>query len=69
MILACDGVWDVLSHGTACLSVMATLQATNSPQRAAEDLVAEAFAKGSNDNISAIVLTFHQSFAAISGNE
>lgn len=65
VILACDGVWDVLSHTTACASVLAALQSSNSPQQAAEDLVAEAYAKGSNDNISAIVLTFHQDFSKV----
>ena len=53
LILACDGVWDVMDADAAvrvCASV--------APEKAAETLVYHAHAKGSNDNLTAVVLSW-----------
>lgn len=58
VVLACDGVWDVMTHRAACVIVLEELMSRNNPQHAAEALVAEALAKNSTDNITVIVLVF-----------
>jgi serine/threonine protein phosphatase PrpC len=58
VLLACDGIWDVLSHHQACSVVMQCLVTTNNPQKAADEVVQEAYTKGSTDNITALVLCF-----------
>lgn len=58
VILACDGVWDVLSDGRACEVVAEALARAErgGPQAAAAALCNEAYALGSEDNISAVVV-------------
>ena len=51
LILACDGVWDVVSSAEACQIVK-----SSTPAAACKNLVRHAFAKGSADNISAMVV-------------
>ena len=51
VILACDGVWDVLSNEQAVFLV----QAETSPSRAANRIREYAYSLGSTDNISVIV--------------
>lgn len=51
IILACDGVWDVLSDELAC-HIVAT---DNDPVQASLKLIDQAFLTGSTDNISVIV--------------
>lgn len=71
LILACDGVWDVMSDTQAVRSVLHSLAPLfehgsvdpDSPddsimQLAATELVHEAFRRGSTDNISVIVIRF-----------
>ena len=56
VILACDGVWDVLSDAQACDSVRAALaQPHGTPDEAARTLVGDAYNAGSEDNISVLV--------------
>jgi len=59
VILACDGVWDVLSDQQACDSVKAALASGHdgggTAADAAKKLANEAYAKGSLDNISVVV--------------
>jgi serine/threonine protein phosphatase PrpC len=56
IILACDGVWDVLSNQQACDAVRAALeQPHGTPDDAARKLVGDAYNAGSEDNISALV--------------
>ena len=56
VILACDGVWDVLSDQAACDAVSAALaQPHATPDEAARKLVGDAYAAGSEDNISVLV--------------
>lgn len=55
IILACDGVWDVLSDQEACWCVRRSLKESPSVDAAARKLAGEAFSLGSEDNISVIV--------------
>lgn len=56
LILACDGVWDVLTDQQACDCVAASLaRPDGSAEAAAKKLVGDAYAAGSTDNISAVV--------------
>jgi serine/threonine protein phosphatase PrpC len=60
VIMASDGVWDVLSSQKALNFVRRRLLVHHCAQRAAGELVAEAIARGSHDNVSAIVTMLHQ---------
>jgi len=60
LIVACDGLWDVLTHQEAVDSALAGLRASDNPQEVAERLVADAFARGSTDNISVLLVTFRR---------
>lgn len=51
LIIACDGVWDVLSDDLAC-QIIAT---DNDPVQCALKVIDQAFLTGSTDNISVIV--------------
>lgn len=52
LIIACDGVWDVISDQTA---VELILREAN-PQKASEKLLKASLEQGSTDNISVIVI-------------
>lgn len=54
LILASDGLWDVVSNQDAVALVKDIAEA----EKAAEHLVQEAYQRGSNDNISCVVLKF-----------
>ncbi|CAL8468810.1 g8351 [Coccomyxa elongata] len=54
MILASDGLWDVLTNQEAVSLIKDILDA----EKAAKRLTDEAYGRGSNDNISCIVLRF-----------
>ena len=61
VILACDGVWDVLSNQQACDCVSKALeQPHGNADSAARALVSEAFRAGSDDNISVIIVQLRQ---------
>jgi serine/threonine protein phosphatase PrpC len=53
VILACDGVWDVIQSAEAVALAALTLSEGGQP---AKELVDEAFARGSTDNITSLVL-------------
>jgi serine/threonine protein phosphatase PrpC len=56
-ILACDGVWDVLSDTEACELVLSeAAQGAAGQQGAAAALVAEALRRGSTDNVTVLVV-------------
>ena len=60
VILACDGVWDVLSDQQACDSVRGALDEPHGDaDAAARKLAGDAFSAGSEDNISVIVCVLH----------
>eukprot|EP00887_Chlorella_sp_A99_P004273 scaffold15.g4273.t1 len=55
LVLATDGLWDVLTNQEA----IDLLQACADPELGAKELVAEAYRRGSMDNISAVVAFFN----------
>lgn len=63
LVLACDGVWDVLSDEDAVAACMEHRSAA----LAAHALVRRAFETGSDDNITALVVTWQQPEEAASG--
>uniref|UniRef100_A0A0C9S6I7 protein-serine/threonine phosphatase n=1 Tax=Wollemia nobilis TaxID=56998 RepID=A0A0C9S6I7_9CONI len=56
LILASDGLWDVVSNKEA----VALIQSTEDPEQAAKRLTEEAYKKGSADNITCVVVRFHR---------
>jgi len=58
LILACDGLWDVLTHQEAVDFVTKQLQITDDLNEISKNLVNEAFIRHSSDNISVIVATW-----------
>ena len=56
LILACDGVWDVMTNKQACT---VTSKFIADPDEAAQQLAKEAYRKGSTDNISVVVVVFN----------
>merc|ERR1719498_846427 len=58
LLLACDGIFEKLSSKEAAQVVRRELRATGSPQAASEAVVKEAHCRGSQDNLSAVVVLF-----------
>lgn len=56
LILACDGVWDVMDDQGAVNEVKRSLAASEDYHNAAQKLVESAYQKGSEDNISIIIV-------------
>lgn len=61
IILACDGLWDKMSNEEACEFVRKKLEGGANLKSTAEALCQEAYTKGSQDNISAIIVGFRNS--------
>lgn len=59
MILACDGVWDVMTDQEACDLISPEID----PLQAAKKLRDQAFERNSLDNISVIVVFLAEAFA------
>ena len=59
VVLACDGLWDVMTHDEVAKLVMQKVQERKNPQQLAKLLVDTALAKGSTDNVSVIVIKIH----------
>ena len=55
VVVACDGIWDVLSDQAA---VDIAAEHVHSPQEAAQAIVRAALAKGSGDNLTVTVVVF-----------
>ena len=55
LILASDGLWDVVSNQDA----VAMIQSTEDPELATKRLTEETYRKGSVDNITCVVVRFH----------
>ncbi|KAG6552680.1 hypothetical protein Mapa_005627 [Marchantia paleacea] len=55
LVLASDGLWDVVSNQDA----VSMVQAIDNAEDAATKLTSEAYAKGSADNITCVVVRFH----------
>jgi serine/threonine protein phosphatase PrpC len=60
VILACDGLWEKLSSQEAVNFVRRKLSDHHDAQRAADELVDKALSRASSDNVTAIVVVFHQ---------
>ena len=59
LVLATDGLWDVFTNN----QVAKVLQSCDDPQKGAEMLARQAFAKGSTDNITVLVIDLRQGSA------
>jgi serine/threonine protein phosphatase PrpC len=58
LVLACDGVWDVLESQEVIDQIYQDLSKGRSAQEAAENLAHQALRLGSSDNVTAIVICF-----------
>jgi len=58
-LLATDGLWDVMSPQVAISYTRAKLLVDHNLQTAARDLVHEALARGSVDNVTVVLMTFN----------
>jgi len=58
VILACDGLWDVLTSQKAVSYARRSLQQHGDPQRTSDEIVSEALRMGSEDNVTVIVIAF-----------
>lgn len=58
LIIACDGVWDVMTSQQAVNLVRRSLHKHDSPDRGATDLVNHSLAMGALDNLTAVVVCF-----------
>ena len=58
-IIASDGLWDVMEPQLAVNFVRKLLSKKNNLQEAAAELVREALAKGSVDNVTVLIVSFH----------
>merc|ERR1712178_682172 len=54
LIVACDGVWDVVADEEAC--GLALTSAKDNPELAAKIIVRKSFEVGSDDNLTAVVV-------------
>lgn len=60
IILACDGLWDVISDQQACEFVAECFQVSKDPQRAAKLLCQLAMDKATTDNVTVMVVRFDE---------
>lgn len=58
LIIACDGIWDVISSPDAVRLVRRGLRRHNDPQKCARELVTEAIRLNTSDNLTVIVICF-----------
>lgn len=58
LIVACDGIWDVMSNEEAVRLVRRELRRHDDPNQCAIELVNEALRKDTSDNLTAIVVCF-----------
>lgn len=62
-VLATDGLWDVMAQQVVISYIRNKLITCKDLQKVAKDLTLEAIARGSVDNVSAVILTFNSSFS------
>lgn len=58
LIIACDGIWDVMSNQEAVRLVQQELRYHNDPQKCAKELTNQALMRDTGDNVTAIVVCF-----------
>jgi protein phosphatase 2C family protein 2/3 len=59
LVLACDGVWDVLTNEQVILSIQKRMNSGAKLQQAADLLVSDALQAGSDDNVSVVIVSFY----------
>lgn len=60
IILACDGLWDVFDCQEAVNFVRKRLSVTRNVEKTAQELIQKAIKRGTQDNTSVVIVTFHQ---------
>jgi len=60
LIVACDGIWDVMTNEQAVSFVLRCARSGNSPAEIAEKLIDLCLKRGSTDNMSAIIVLFDE---------
>lgn len=58
LVLACDGVWDVMTNEDICEFVTARLKVTQDLEAVANEVIDTCLHKGSRDNMSIIIIAF-----------
>uniref|UniRef100_U5EG32 Putative alphabet n=1 Tax=Corethrella appendiculata TaxID=1370023 RepID=U5EG32_9DIPT len=58
LILACDGIWDVMTNDDVCKYVHNRLQITDNIESVANQVMDTCLQKGSRDNMSIIIIVF-----------
>jgi len=58
LVLACDGVWDVMTNEDICNFVSARLKITDNLETVANEVIDTCLYKGSRDNMSIIIIAF-----------
>uniref|UniRef100_A0A3B4AHF7 protein-serine/threonine phosphatase n=1 Tax=Periophthalmus magnuspinnatus TaxID=409849 RepID=A0A3B4AHF7_9GOBI len=56
VILACDGIWDVMSNEDLCVFVKSRLEVTNDLERVCNEVVDTCLHMGSRDNMSVVLV-------------
>jgi len=66
-VLACDGIWDVMSNEDVIRSVTTymTEHGEGNPQLMAEEMMCESLAKSSRDNMSVVVVLFQSGLSKV----
>jgi protein phosphatase 2C family protein 2/3 len=60
LVLACDGIFDVLSPDELVLLVRQKLMVTNNVQSTADEVIQQALRMGSTDNLSVVIVCLNQ---------
>ncbi|CAG0887016.1 unnamed protein product [Cyprideis torosa] len=58
LVLACDGIWDVMSNDDVCEFIRSRLKVTESLSQVANEVVDTCLYKGSQDNMSIVLVKF-----------
>merc|ERR1719351_115395 len=58
LVLACDGVWDVMTNEDICQFVAARMRITDDLELIANEVIDTCLHKGSRDNMSIIIIAF-----------
>jgi len=58
VVLACDGIWDVMNNEDVCDFIRSRLQVTDNLKEVCNMVVDTCLCKGSRDNMSIIIVTF-----------
>ncbi|XP_068194928.1 protein phosphatase 1A [Antennarius striatus] len=58
IILACDGIWDVMANEELCDFVRSRLEVTEDLERVSNEIVDTCLYKGSRDNMSVVLISF-----------